>query len=315
MKKIVLTLGIIGLTQAFVAQQQVGNSGFESWETVASGEEPVNWNSFLSAGGTFSFAAGDQLNSSADVRPGSSGTKSAHIFSNSTLGVIANGNLTVGKINMGSATPANSNNYNSSITADAGFSEALTNSPDSLVFWAKFTPANGAGNDSARVRAAIHDSYDFRDPTDATSATHLVASATRNYANTNGNWVRISVPFDYSGPASTPAFLLITFTTNKTPGGGSDNDEVWIDDMELIYNSNVSVAENTVDFAQVSIQNHQLVIQTQENTTGEVAIYQANGQLVHAGTIGDSFTFDQAGVYFVKVASNLGVITKKVVNY
>lgn len=317
MKKIVLTLSIIGLTQAFVAQQQVGNSGFETWETVASGEEPVNWNSFLSAGGSFSFAAGDQLNSSTDVRPGSSGTKSARLFSNDVggFGVIANGNLTVGKINMGSATPTNSNNYNSSIITDADFSEALTDSPDSLVFWAKFTPANGSGNDSARVRAAIHDSYAFRDPTDATSATHLVASATRNYANTNGQWVRISVPFVYSGPASTPEFLLITFTTNKTQGGGSDNDQVWIDDMELIYNSNVSVAENTSDFAQVSIQNHQLVIKTQENLVGNVAVYQANGQLVHEGTIGEAFTFDQSGVYFVKVASSLGVMTKKVVNY
>ena len=314
MKKIVLTLSIIGLTQAFVAQQQVGNSGFETWETVDPGEEPVNWNSFLNAGGTFSFAAGDQLNSSTDVRPGSSGTKSAHIFSNDVFGTIANGNVTVGKINMGSVTANDPGNYNSSIITDVDFSEALTDSPDSLVFWAKFTPANGSGNDSARVRAAIHDNYAFRDPTDATSATHLVASATRNYANTNGNWVRISVPFDYSGPASTPAFLLITYTTNKTPGGGSDNDQVWIDDMELIYNSN-TVNENTPDFAQVSIQNHQLVIKTQENVTGEVAVYQANGQLVHEGTIGDSFTFDQSGVYFVKVASNLGVITKKVVNY
>lgn len=316
MKKIVLTLSIIGLAQALIAQQQVGNSGFESWETVASGEEPVNWNGFLTAGGSFSFAASDQLNSSTDVRPGSSGTKSAHVFSNSTLSVIANGNLTVGKINMGSATPANANNYNSSITADANFSEALTDSPDSLVFWAKFTPANGAGNDSARVRAAIHDSYDFRDPTDANSASHLVASATRNYANTNGNWVRISVPFDYSGPAATPAFLLITFTTNKTPGGGTDNDQIWIDDMELIYNqSSASVTENTADFAQVSIQNHQLVIKAQQNATGEVAIYQANGQLVHQGTMEESFTFNQSGVYFVRVASNLGVITKKVINY
>lgn len=314
MKRIVLTLSIIGLTQAFVAQQQVANSGFESWETVDPGEEPVNWNSFLTAGGSFSFAAGDQLNSSTDIRPGSSGTKSAHLFSNDVFGVIANGNLTVGKINMGSTTPTNVNNYNASITADADFSEVLTDSPDSLVFWAKFTPANGSGNDSARVRAAIHDSYDFRDPTDANSATHLVASATRNYANTNGQWIRISVPFDYSGPASTPAFLLITYTTSSVPGGGSDNDQVWIDDMELIYNSN-SVTENTSDFAQVSIQNHQLVIKTPENVSGEVAIYQANGQLVHEGTIGESFTFDQSGVYFVKVASNLGVITKKVVNY
>ena len=35
----------------------------------------------------------------------------------------------------------------------------------------------------------------------------------------------------------TPSFLLLTFTTNKTAGGGSKEDVVYIDDIEFIYNS------------------------------------------------------------------------------
>jgi hypothetical protein len=246
MKKSLLALGVFTtFAGSSFSQTQIGNSAFEAWEVVASpDEEPVNWSSFLTASGSLAQFAQSELDKSTDVRPGSTGTYSAHIFSQNVLGVIANGNVTTGRINMGSATPSSANNYNSSVIADASFSEALADYPDSLVFWAKFTPINAA--DSARVSAILHDNYAFRDPIDGASAPHMVASAMRNYITTNGQWVRFSVPFTYSGPASTPAFLLITFTTNKTPGGGSGNDQVWIDDVELIYNpgSNLPIIAN-----------------------------------------------------------------------
>lgn len=312
MKKTVLTLGLFAATGS-VFGQQIGNSGFEQWETIASGEEPVNWSSFLSAGGSFSWAASDQLQSSTDVRPGSSGTKSAKIFSNETLGIIANGNLTVGKINMGSTTPSSSNNYNSSITNDTDFSEVITDTPDSLVFWAKFTPASGNSTDSARVSAIIHDAYDLRDPIDANSTSHVVATAIKNYGNTGGNWVRMAVPFT-AGPASTPAFILLTFTTNKTPGGGSDNDQVWIDDVELIYNSSSAQLEETSNFAHIGIQNDALVITSALPLQGEVAIYQSNGQLVHQGSVEEGYTFNQAGMYIVRLATEKGVVTAKLIH-
>ena len=47
-------------------------------------------------------------------------------------------------------------------------------------------------------------------------------------------------------PSSNPEYILITFTTNKTPGGGSGGDEVFIDDVELIYNSTTQLpSENS----------------------------------------------------------------------
>ena len=57
-----------------------------------------------------------------------------------------------------------------------------------------------------------------------------------NYPH-SGVWVRYSAPFDYSGPVSNNTYILVTFTTNKTPGGGNGGDEVLLDDVELIYNS------------------------------------------------------------------------------
>jgi hypothetical protein len=245
MKKKFTIASLLFTSFSFFAQQQIGNSDMELWNNVGQAtEEPTNWNSFKSAQGSFTSFASQQLQRSTSVRTGASGQYCARIWSKSTLGIVANGNMTVGRINMGSTTPSDPNNFNISLTADANFSEALTTSPDSLVFWVRYTAANA--NDSARVHAILHDAYDLRDPLDANSIPHIVARAERNYGKTNGSWARITVPFNYvvGSPALGPSFILITFTTNKTPGGGSNNDEVLIDDVALIYNSSVSISEN-----------------------------------------------------------------------
>jgi len=218
-----------------LSQTQIGNSGMETWTNLgATTEEPTNWNSFLSGQGGLVGFASQQVQRSAIVRAGATGTYSARVWAKSVLGIVANGNMTIGRINMGSSTPTNANNYNISLQADANYSEAITDRPDSIVFWVRYTQAGG-GVQNARMHAVLHDAYDLRDPIDANSTPHVVATAALNYPATAGAWVRKSVPFVYSGAASTVSYILLTFTTNQTPGGGAANDEVLIDDVELIY--------------------------------------------------------------------------------
>ena len=57
-----------------------------------------------------------------------------------------------------------------------------------------------------------------------------------NFSSTANQWVRKSIPFAYTGNGSTAVYVISTFTTNSIPGGGSANDSLWIDDIELIYN-------------------------------------------------------------------------------
>ena len=301
MRKQLFSLLFIGTSTFSFAQMQIGNSGFETWETVADGEEPINWNSFLSATGALSNFASDQCASSTDVRPGSSGTKSVKVFSLDILGTIANGNVTVGQINMGSITPTSTSNYNSSIIANTAYSEVMTDSPDSVVFWAKFTPNSGNTTDSARISAIIHDSYAFRDPIDANSQPHIVATAIKNFAKTNGSWIRIAVPFKYIGPASTPAFILLTFATSKTPGGGSGNDQLWVDDVELIYNP-LGVDETSNSPVEVVNANGRITFKAKEGATLAVAITSSNGEIVARGTTEQSFYISTPGVYMVRMS-------------
>lgn len=244
MKRILLFTFSAVLASNVSAQGQIGNSDLELWESVSSAFEPVNWNSFLSAQGSFTGFAANQIEESSDVRPGSPGSKSARIWTrNAGFGIKANGNMTLGRINMGSSTASSPDNHNISLTSDPLFSEALTDMPDSIVFWVKYSAANSSSE--ARMKASLHDTYNYKDPEDAASTTHKVASAVLNYSPTG--WTRKAVAFDYSGPATGNTFIIVTFASNAVPGGGDVDDEVWIDDIQLIYNGGAGPVDTDGD--------------------------------------------------------------------
>ncbi len=230
------SLGISVLCNA--QMPQVNNGGFESWDNLgADNVEPSNWNSFMTANSNYltQFGKKKRINRSDVKRPGSTGSYSALIWSTNEVVAIANGNFTTGKINMGSTSPANSANYNFTSRSENGFYHSFTGHPDSLVVWVRFKPSSG-GSEQARINAIIHDGYDVKDPSDAGSTSHIVGVAMLNFPKTNGLWVRKSIPFNYSGPSVNPQYLLISMTTNMTPGGGSAGDSLYVDDMQLIYN-------------------------------------------------------------------------------
>ena len=239
------TLLLFSLISSVSFAQQIGNSDMESWDNVGqSTEEPTNWNSFMTADGGLTWAAAQQCQRSTTVRPGSSGTYSARVYSRSAaFGIVANGNLTLGRIWMGSSSATSSSNYNFTKQSDPLFNEPYTGSPDSLVFWVRYT-----GNSQARVSAILHDSYDYKDGynVDANSEPHKVAEISQNFSTPSGQWMRMSFPWVYTGPAAANTYILVTFTTNFFPGGGAATDEILVDDIELIYNGNVDAVEDAI---------------------------------------------------------------------
>ena len=297
MRKITL---FFSLSVAFIysAQTQIGNSDLEQWENVgAPTEEPVNWNSFKTGSGNFAGFANKQIERSSNVRAGASGMYCARIWSTSVLGIVANGTMTCGRINMGSTTPANAANYNYSSTADANFSETCVDSPDSLVFWVKYTQAGG-GSQNARIHAILHDAFDVHDPIDANSQSHIIATAELNYAPTGGNWERKSIPFTYlPNTGLLPGYILVTFATNSTPGGGAANDEVLIDDISLVYNGGVGLDEASITPMHANYSNEELSLFGQ--TQGTLMVYSMNGAEVFNGLINGKATISLTGGIYV----------------
>jgi len=264
--------------------QQIGNAGFENWDNLGSNqEEPTNWSSFKTATGSFAAFASKQIERSSSVRSGATGNYCARIWSKSTLGIMANGVLTTGRMNMGSSNLSSPDNYNYTLLGDAAFSEALTAAPDSLVFWARYTAGSG---EKAGVHAVIHDEFSVQDPINATSQPYVVADADLQFSPTNNTWKRFSVPFVYTvNTGLAPKYILLTFTTNHIPGGGAANDEVLIDDVELVYNSVSAIhAQNQQDF-QIYIDKNNCLILEGFDPDASLKIYRLNGQLVQANTV------------------------------
>ena len=304
MKRILLITALTLTSGALFAQQQIGNGDMETWEDLGSAtESPENWSGIKEGSGNQLFIsfAPQAVFQSTDTPSGSG--FSARMETQSALGIPANGTLTCGQLNVGSSTAADPSNYAWSDTGGTEFSEARTDMPDSIVFWAKFIGADPMHN--ARMKATLHDDYDYQDPEDATSATHVVAGAVINFPSTTG-WERMAVAFDYSGPASNNTYILVTFTTNELPGVGTIGDELFIDDVQLIYNPN-GLNEVDVFGMNVFMNNsaNELNFISKEVVDGSYSVYNMAGSLVNSGDIEEKVAFNApSGVYIVHVEVN-----------
>lgn len=218
---------------AIAFSQQLDNNGFENWENVGSNnEEPIEWNSFYTASGSLTSYAEKTVWRDAAAHSGSYCARIETV--SGPFGVVVNGNMTCGQVNMGSTVPSNSANHNITRTGNSDFHQALTTYPDSIVVWINY---QGVGGDNGSVSAIIHDNFDYKFPESGTSADHAIAYAQQTFANTGG-WTRVSIPFNYnSGASSDPAaFILVNLTPSAIPGGGNVGSKLYVDDIELIYN-------------------------------------------------------------------------------
>lgn len=259
---------------------QIGNSDFELFHKAkyeeATSDEPDFWHSFMSSTGKFaSMVSGtpktfinDVEDDDANVRPGSAGKKSLKVVSSvvelnfgiAKSKIPANGTITTGRLQAGSPTAADPSNCSfmdlSKTDVDAigdPFEARLNGQPDAMKVWVKFKQGPLAKKNReyvyATVNAVITDGTYYQDP-EAKGVTYknVVAKATNNKIESKDfAWQELTVPFDYDTYAANNAdtkAILVTFSTNAQPGVGSTDantpDELWIDDMSLVYYSQLS---------------------------------------------------------------------------
>ena len=265
---------------------QLPNSGFEDYRTeqitklddsykqiTVNVEEPLNWHSFASATGDFVQAANafsDPHTYSSDVvRSGATGKKSLLLTSASVFGIVANGTITTGRMQAGAMTAADTKNCaflstdNTSTDSHGDpFYALMDGTPDSIAVWVKFKQGTpNADHPYATVSAAITDGTYYQDPKDK-DYTNVVATAKNaQIASNNFEWQRIVVPFKYTGNDVKAKALLVTISTNADPGQGSAADNLYVDDISLIYN---------VDKPAVTVNGHAVTLDKAEVTTTAV---------------------------------------------
>lgn len=246
MKKTIVCLVSLLTTSSLAAQgnYQIPNSDFEQeWVKLGEKTEPGHgWYSFVSAGGSFAAAA---PNTTTQVE-GYNSKKAVSISSVDLWLAKANGNLTTGKINMGSWTPTNKANYNYTSRSTEDGNCPFVGLPDTVRCYAKFT-RGGEGYNAAGT-FIVHGDVDFKDPHESSEniATYEVARAVLDIAPST-DWQPVTASFTYSKTAEQiesaaelqTRYMLASFTTNPTPGGSAD-DELIIDDVVLVYNSRLA---------------------------------------------------------------------------
>ena len=315
MKKIyttILTVLAAGAMLSASAQQQPNNGGFENWD---SNGEPTNWNNMTTGQLCFLCGFGSSqrvFEDNVEVRTGSA---SARIESTNAAGTLVNGTMTTGQINAPSTTP--SEGYSLTKRNDANFNHPFTEMPDSMVFYAKYNVTDAT--DSASVAVILHDDNDHRDP--GGNAAQVIATAKKRF-QTGGTaeWVRISVPFDYSGISQNGiAYALMTFTSSYQPGAGNTTAKLWVDDFEFIYNpTNPTSVEELADVASVypnpTNDGRVAVVLGNEMRSGMATVLNMMGQTVGQFSFSNEnridVTIDQpAGMYFVLLQTEDGQST------
>lgn len=262
--------------------EQYYNYGFEEWNNEGSASvEPNHWHSFKTASGTYSFMMSQQINYSTDTRPGSDGSRSARIYSKKIATVTANGNMTTGRINASSMSASSSSNYNYT-QRNSDHCTPISSLPDSVSVWVCFR-AN-SGSSQASVMTAIHGDADFQQLGDGgySPANMLCATANTQYYRTCASgeslaWRRLTIPFTaYPDVCTDYRYILTTFTTNATPGGGNADDEVYIDDICLIYNPELNLGDIAQSEYMIPLSGAAVNVEIPFTLSGSMSVYNLN---------------------------------------
>lgn len=233
----------------------------KKWTTEASYTEPLNWHGYATLQPSVESArTGDKLTSSIDVRDGkindTKSTKCICITTTDISGIKANGVLTTGriynkniylwdvanpKVNFNQSDPSfdissaekSGKKEKTTYPQNRDYAQKFQGKPDLFTVWVNYISKNTS--DRASVNAVIHTNARYQDPEDTNYESVKVAAAKNDNIAKNG-WEKLEIPFDYSvGTSETPAYILVTFTTNKTPGGGSNGDRLYVDDIAMVY--------------------------------------------------------------------------------
>ena len=297
--------------------EQLKNSTFNGeWNDITyipagngastTGKEPVGWHSFLSGGGMFIDAAAQnafQLNYSSDLRPGApENEKSCRINSRAVVigsnEIIANGNITTGKINAGSISAIHlGSNYNYTIRPDESndysidYATPFSSKPDSITVWVKLI--TNSDDNNARVSVLLHNSFDCRDAPSREDDRNSIGGFAEARFNRKGQvWQRLSIPFKYfpetyisfntfnnSGGTKEydiknvqPEYILVTFTTNERGGGGTGVDTLLIDDILMVYKPKVHIASLQ------TVENEENTFQLDYTISGTMSPYNLNAE-------------------------------------
>lgn len=274
---------------------QITNSDFEDWSGEDFKNVPVGWHSFESVGGTMASTAHSTKHTSVekdDLHNGTIGKACLKLVPRNVLfGIIANGTITIGRMNAGSPVATDPLNHawmditNTETSNGSPFYAKLSKKPIALSVWVKFTQGTAQPEHPyATVSAAITNGNRYQEPTADKDSSMVIGYAKNNMISSNGGqWQHLYLPFNYDSKnynkTDDPKAIMVTFSTNADPGKGSVGDVLLIDDLELIYSQLVTIPEcGYATLTNISQENHNVIIP--EGITAYTIGVKASGELM-----------------------------------
>lgn len=314
MKKVLLAVLALVVAATAAAQYQLPNPGFEQWDGNNT-SEPTHWNSFATSDGSFAGLASSPHHYRRNGgRPGSTGSHFLTIYTQSILGIKANGNMTTGRIHAGSTSASSSDNYNYTQRSNADHCQPFGGTPDSMYVWVSFYAESGSSE--AQVSAILHGDNDFRSPNNEGNTSLYRGKAVARFTRTTSSattyqWQQLKVPFVYSG-TSGANYMLVNITTNAVPGSGAANDSLSVDDIEFIYSAWLTgISVDGVPVDGFSKSQFAYYVHVDDTASLRTAVVEATAEVADASvSVSRQMTDDSTAVVTVTVAAEDGVTVR-----
>lgn len=309
MKKNYLLVLVVALGfMPAMAENEIPNASFETWETVTLSppysmfllspyDEPEEW-------GTLN-AFGINVTQSIDAFDGSYSAK------------LVSAVLDMTSIGMGPVTTSTmmSGDYTSALTTgEPVFGFPYTNRPYAFKFWYKYTPVN---SDTAQVNVGL-EKWNA-----GIGKSETIGRARLQITETVSEWTQATIFFEYDSEEN-PDTCIIDITSSLSPISkngertnvyGQVGSTLYIDKLEF---------DMTSDIQPISTENWRIwsdntslsVEMPARSGVTDLYIYSAFGQLVRSETLTQNVKIDisdlAAGVYLVQVFKDGSQLTKKI---
>ena len=94
---------------------------------------------------------------------------------------------------------------------------------------------------NAHFEVVVHDAHDYITYSAPSyqseeEKSYAIAKARYDFPATNGEWAEFTVPFEKTNNAANgQLYIIINIATNADPGQGQAGDHLYVDDIELLY--------------------------------------------------------------------------------
>ena len=297
MKKKIFFIATAALFFTYVnAQNAIPNPGFENWTSQGSYDDCSGWGTIDQPVSSACFCKGTAVKT-AVAGEFHSGTLAMKLKTLSVFGQTAPGITATGTINQ------------TTQGIDGGVAYNLR--PDSIVGWYRYIPS---GTDTGSVEITLSKWNT------GTSKRDVVAHAKFTQKASVASYVRFTQALTYSLSSNPDTMVVILLSSSTT--APQVNSTMWVDDLDLIFNSTTNIGNNHMANSVVSIYPNpskgSFVIETGSTEKQTMQMYDVNGKLVLTQIINDKTNVDvnglAEGVYNLSlINSEWFVVNKRVV--